>query len=203
MTYVNSPYSSLSGMTEQVQWRPSETRDRIVENCLRIQLGDEALAHDLYADLREQLVRTPERRYDMTMSAALAPWTGGPASGRGAMFVATIRTEYRLLPLSPVLRFTCVSDLDEYRESLQDPSERRPGIRRVGPAGSGHRLRVGARAGDGAGPRTREAPHRARAGLKAAGSAARTPASNAHAHRRRGCAARLSGRDAGRAAPEV
>jgi hypothetical protein len=38
------------------------------------------------------------------------------------MFVATIRTEYRLASLSPVLRFTGVSDLDEYRESLQDPS---------------------------------------------------------------------------------
>ena len=31
----------------------AETRDRIIENCLRLQLGDEALAHDLYADLRE------------------------------------------------------------------------------------------------------------------------------------------------------
>jgi hypothetical protein len=36
----------------------SETRDRIVENCLQIQLGDQALARDLYADLREQLVRS-------------------------------------------------------------------------------------------------------------------------------------------------
>jgi hypothetical protein len=38
------------------------------------------------------------------------------------MFVATIRTEYRFVPVSPVLRFTGVSDLDEYRESLQNPS---------------------------------------------------------------------------------
>ena len=52
----------------------SETRDRIVENCLQIQLGDRAVAHDLYADLREQLVRSPERRYDMEVSVALAPW---------------------------------------------------------------------------------------------------------------------------------
>ena len=58
----------------------------------------------------------------MTLSVALAPWTDGAASGRGAMFVATIRTEYWLVPVSPVMRFTAVSDLDEYRESLQDAS---------------------------------------------------------------------------------
>jgi hypothetical protein len=100
----------------------SETRDRIVENCLQIQLGDRALAHDLYADLREQLIRSPERRYDMEISAALAPWAGGPVEGRGAMFVATIRTEYLVVPVNRVMRFTCVSDLDEYRDSLHDPS---------------------------------------------------------------------------------
>jgi hypothetical protein len=100
----------------------SETRDRIVENCLQIQLGDLALARDLYADLREQLIRSPERHYDMEVSVALAPWPGGPAEGRGAMFVATIRTEYLLVPVHRVMRFTCVSDLDEYRDSLQDPS---------------------------------------------------------------------------------
>jgi hypothetical protein len=99
-----------------------ETRDRIAENCLRLQLGDAALAHDLYADLREQLMRTAERREDMDVSMALAPWPGGPSSGRGAMFVATIRTEYRITPASPVMRFACVSDLDEYRELLEDPS---------------------------------------------------------------------------------
>jgi hypothetical protein len=100
----------------------SETRDRIVENCLQIQLGDRALARDLYTDLREQLIRSPERRYDMEVSVALAPWAGGPAEGRGAMSVATIRTEYLVVPVHRVMRFTCVSDLDEYRDSLQDPS---------------------------------------------------------------------------------
>ena len=40
----------------------SETRDRIVENCLRLQPGDAALAHGLYADLREQITREGERR---------------------------------------------------------------------------------------------------------------------------------------------
>ena len=38
------------------------------------------------------------------------------------MFVATIRTEYRVWPVTPVMRFACVSDLEEYRQLLQDPS---------------------------------------------------------------------------------
>jgi len=72
----------------------SDTRDRIAENCLSIQLNDGALAHDLYTDLRAQIIRQPERRYAMDVSIALAPWTNGPPSGKDAMFVATIRTEY-------------------------------------------------------------------------------------------------------------
>jgi len=100
----------------------SETRDRIAENCLSLQLGDEALAHDLYSDLREQIIRQPERHHDKDLSVALAPWTEGPPSGQGGMFVATVRTQYRVRPASQVMRFACVSDLDEYQELLLDPS---------------------------------------------------------------------------------
>jgi hypothetical protein len=100
----------------------SETRDRIAENCLRLQLGDDALAQGLYADLRAQIIRSPERRYDMDVSIALTPWTGGPVSGVNAMFVATVRTDYRVRPVRPVMRFVCLSDRDEYQELLRDPS---------------------------------------------------------------------------------
>ena len=50
------------------------------------------------------------------------PRGGMVPSGDGAMFVATVRTNYRVLPLSPTVRFACVSDTDEYRELLRDPS---------------------------------------------------------------------------------
>ena len=50
-----------------------ETHARIVENCLGHDLGDAALAHELHANLRAQLIRDPERRYDMDLSVALAP----------------------------------------------------------------------------------------------------------------------------------
>lgn len=98
------------------------TLDKIVRNTLAIQLGDRQLAEDAYADLKEQVIRSPERARDTDVSVALAPWEGGPASGKGSMFVATIRWEYRVVPHQPVLRFACTSDLDEYREQLHDPS---------------------------------------------------------------------------------
>lgn len=113
----------------------SETRDHIAENCLRLQLGDSDLARGLYADLRSQIANMPQQCHDMDLSVALAPWAGGPESGSGSMFVATVRTEYKVLLSSEVMRFACVSDIDEYRELLRDPSctvvhyfERVPGL---------------------------------------------------------------------------
>jgi hypothetical protein len=98
------------------------TLDRIVENCLAIRLGDHDLASDTYADLREQVLRSDSRWYDTRVSVALSPWSEGPAAGRGAMFTATVRWEFRVIPDSPVMRLACVSDLEEYRALLRDPS---------------------------------------------------------------------------------
>lgn len=99
----------------------AETRDQIILNNLGVQLDDRQLAHEVYADLRDHLIGT-ERHSNMDISVALAPSAYGPAAGPAAMFVATIRWEYRVVPTNPVLRFACVSDLDEYRDLLQDPS---------------------------------------------------------------------------------
>jgi hypothetical protein len=38
------------------------------------------------------------------------------------MFVATVRWEYRTVPVSKVMRFACVSDPVDYREKLSDPT---------------------------------------------------------------------------------
>jgi hypothetical protein len=38
------------------------------------------------------------------------------------MFVATVRQDYRGVPANSVLRFSCVSDQQVYRELLQDPT---------------------------------------------------------------------------------
>jgi hypothetical protein len=96
--------------------------DRIVSNALALRLGDPALAADAYTDLRDQVIRAPERWRDVKASVALSPWTDGPATGAGSMFVATIRWEYRVRPATPTVRFACVADRDEYRELLRDPT---------------------------------------------------------------------------------
>lgn len=98
------------------------TLDQITQNALSLQLGDRQLAEDVYADIKEQVIRSGERWYDLDISVTLSPWEHGPAFGTGAMFVATVRREYRVTLTSPIMRFACVSDLDEYRELLQDPS---------------------------------------------------------------------------------
>lgn len=97
------------------------TLDRVAENCLSIQLGDNALAHDVYVDLRQQVLRTRERWEDVQVSVALSPWDDGPSEGEGSMFVATIRWDYRTVLADDVMRFYCVSDLDEYRALVADP----------------------------------------------------------------------------------
>jgi hypothetical protein len=99
-----------------------ELLDRIVSNALALRLGDPALAHDAYTDLRDQVIRAPERWRDVKASVALSPWTDGPATGVGSMFVATIRWEYRVRPATPTVRFACVAERDEYRELLRDPT---------------------------------------------------------------------------------
>lgn len=97
-----------------------ETLDRIATNALGLRLEDQVLAHDVYTDLRDQVIRMPERWHDLDVSVTLSPWEKGPATGRGSMFVATIRWEYRVTPASSTMRFACVSDLAEYRELLRD-----------------------------------------------------------------------------------
>lgn len=99
-----------------------ERLDQIATNALGLRLGDELLARDVYADLRDQVVQAPERWHDVGVAVTLSPWQKGPSTGRGSMFVATIRWEYRVTPTSSTMRFACVADLDEYREMLRDQS---------------------------------------------------------------------------------
>lgn len=100
----------------------SKTLDQIIENCLAIQLGDPELARDAYADLRGQVTPDRPRLYDARVSVVLSPWAERPASSVDPMFTATIRREFRTVPASPIVRFACVSDDEEYRGLLEDPN---------------------------------------------------------------------------------
>jgi len=96
------------------------TLDQIARNTLALQLGDRQLAADVYTDIRQQVIHAAERRYGVNVSVVLSPWNEGPTHGDDAMFVATVRWEYRVAPVGRVMCFSCVSDLDEYRELLRD-----------------------------------------------------------------------------------
>lgn len=98
------------------------TLDRIATNALGLRLGDQQLAGEVYADLRDQVIRAPERWHDVDVAVNLSLWKQGPLRGRGSMFEATVRWEYRVTPASSTMRFACVSDLAEYRDMLRDQS---------------------------------------------------------------------------------
>lgn len=98
-----------------------EVLDRVVENSLAKQLGDRAFAADIYRDLKAQTLRSPERWYDLRISASLTPWTK-TADQMPAMYVATFRYDYHVRNQPRELRFACVSDPGEYRELQEDPS---------------------------------------------------------------------------------
>jgi hypothetical protein len=98
------------------------TLDQIVCNALAFQLGDQALAADVYADLRRQVIQSPERRHNCTVAVDLAPWEAPTDTDASLAFVATVHCEYRVVPARTTMRFSCVSDQDSYRELLQDPT---------------------------------------------------------------------------------
>jgi hypothetical protein len=99
-----------------------ETLDKIATNAIGLRLGDAELARDAYSDLREQVIRSPERWRNVDVSVSLSPWDRGPAEGKDSMFIATIRWEYEVRPSSSTLRFVSTSDQAEYRELLRDPT---------------------------------------------------------------------------------
>lgn len=96
-----------------------DTLDRIAVNAIGLRLDDPALAHDAYTDLRDQIIRAPERWRDLRVGVHLASETR-PVDPNRPMFVATLRWEYRVRPASPTMRFVSTGDLQEYRELLRD-----------------------------------------------------------------------------------
>lgn len=105
-----------------------ELLDDIIGNSLAMRLKDRDFARELYADIRDQAVKSVERWHDAKISVRLSTLksnTPGTAvqSGTGpARTVITVRHEYTTIPSSHARRFVSVSDIDEYRELAQDPA---------------------------------------------------------------------------------
>lgn len=96
--------------------------DNIVVSSLSARLGEADLAREVYADLRNQVVRSVERWRNFQVSIDLSRYEQPPQTGWGSLLKATFRCEYTTTVLdSDEFRFTCVSDPSEYRRLLRDP----------------------------------------------------------------------------------
>jgi hypothetical protein len=98
-----------------------ETLDQIISNSLALRLGDPVFGAEVYNDIRDQAIRASERWHDARVSIRLSI-DRATSSGRGSMFVVTVRWEYSVVPKHQTRRFACVSDREEYRELAQDPA---------------------------------------------------------------------------------
>ncbi|WP_228805406.1 hypothetical protein [Nocardia farcinica] len=102
--------------------------DDIIANSLAMRLDDREFARELYADIRDQAVRSVERWHDAKISIRLNTLNRstdgalGSSANDPSRLVITVRHEYSTVPSSHLRRFVSVSDIDEYRELAQDPA---------------------------------------------------------------------------------
>lgn len=96
-----------------------ELLDDIATNALSLRLGDDQFAREIYADVRDQAIRAPERWYDARVDVRLS--TAVERSAEGApRFDVLVEWEYTVVPSHPIARFACVSDRDEFYELTRD-----------------------------------------------------------------------------------
>jgi len=96
-----------------------ELLDGIATNVLALRLGDRQFAEEIYTDVRDLAIRTPERWYDADVSIWLSSIDERDDSGV-PRFAVTVQWEYTVTPSHPVQRFACVSDSDEFHELTTD-----------------------------------------------------------------------------------
>ncbi|OHV61409.1 hypothetical protein [Pseudofrankia sp. BMG5.36] len=104
--------------------------DQIIRNSLALRLGDATFAQELYEDIRDQAIAAAERWLDARVEVTLSPLSAGRGTPSGSspvaaatgagLLEASVRWEYQTVPASPVRRFVCVSDRQEYRELSQE-----------------------------------------------------------------------------------
>lgn len=99
-----------------------ETLDKVVRNCLALQLGDAEMAEDLYRDLRQEAQTPADRRYDSRVGVTLSRFEQGPTSERQGGHVRRHHSSRVRRSVGSMLRFACVADSAEYAALLRDPA---------------------------------------------------------------------------------
>ena len=93
--------------------------DTIASNVMALRLGDETFARELYAEVRDQAIRAPERWHDVNIKIRLANPVGG-GTGESELFDVLVEWEFTTIPSHGVRRFVCTSDKGEYDELQSD-----------------------------------------------------------------------------------
>lgn len=96
-----------------------ELLDSIAGNVLALRLGDRTFAEEVYADIRDQAIRAPERWHDVDVQIRLSSIDERNAVGV-PRFVVTVKWEYTVIPTHETQRFACVSDKEEFRDLVTD-----------------------------------------------------------------------------------
>lgn len=113
---------AVAAPVEVLRTLPVERLHSLAVDVLAVVLRDRELAAEIFSDVQQQVLAAPERWRNVAATVDLSPWDGGPVTGVGAMFVATVRWEYKVVPSLSELRCVAVSDPDEYRRLLRDPA---------------------------------------------------------------------------------
>lgn len=90
-----------------------ELLDDLATNAMALRLGDEQFAREIYADVRDQAIRAPERWHDVDVSIRLSTAVERSTSGT-PLFDVTVQWQYTTTLRHGLRKFACVSDRDEY-----------------------------------------------------------------------------------------
>lgn len=93
--------------------------DSIATNALGLRLGDPAFAEEIYADVRDQAIRAPERWYDADVKIRLSSIEERSPNG-APRFEVLVQWEYTTVLSNPVKRFAVTSDREEFHDLVSD-----------------------------------------------------------------------------------
>lgn len=100
-----------------------ELLDAVAGNALALRLGDQSFARGVYADLRDNAIRAPERWHDVDVRIRISSIdersTGVPRVGLPA-FAVVVTWEYTVVPSHSLKKFACTSDREEFHDLVSD-----------------------------------------------------------------------------------